>query len=171
MLINKETTEALTTLYGAFFDMNASLDVCSSIMINKWSMPQAGDIVHHKLSHLMPLLADDISKIQDNYNVVTYRPEVHRDFRDYNNLSDMFETMLKEFSEIYEMIKLTIDVALTHKDYNVHSDLIEFIRKFNIVMAQMITLRDKSIQMPTSYDTFDRHISSWGIVGLDEGDD
>jgi len=168
MLISKNTSDALTEIYGAFFDLNATLDVVSSIMLNKWSMPQASDICHHRISHLMPLLADKISEIQDNYNIVTYRPEVHRDFRDYDNLKDMFESVLKEFSDVYEMIRMCNKIASDNGDFNVHGDLIDFIRKFNVVMGQIITLRDKSVQLPNDYTTFDKQISSWNIVGIPE---
>lgn len=168
MLISKQTSEALIEVYGVFFDLNATLDVASSIMMNKWTMPQASDIVHHRLSHLMPLLADQISEIQDNYNIVTYRPEVHRDFRDYDNLKDMFETILTEFADAYNMIKMCNKIADEQGDFNVHGDLVNFIKKFNIVIGQIITLRDKSLLLPDDYITFDRQINTWGIVGLPE---
>lgn len=167
MFLSEKTSEALDQVYGAFFDLNATLDRVASLMLNVWTMPQASDIVHHKISHLMPLLADDISAIKDNYNMTSGRPEVHRDYRTYTDLSDMFETVLKEFGEVYEMIKMVDGIAHETGDFNVHGDLVKFIQKFNIVIGQVITLRDKAMQMPTGYDQFDRHITSWGIVGLD----
>lgn len=167
MLISVQTSDALDELYGAFFDLNATLDRMSSILLNDFSMPQASDILHHKIAHLMPLMADLISEIKDNYNVSSIRPEVHRDSRTYSDLKEMFETLLSEYTEVYEMIKMTHEISLNNKDLNVCSELLNFTRNFNIVMGQIITLRDKAVQMPTDFDRFDRHITSWGIVGLE----
>ena len=38
----------------------------------------------------------------------------------------------------------------------------------NKVVAQIILLDDKAKQMPTEYDEYDRHIDSWGIIGLED---
>ena len=46
------------------------------------------------------------------------------------------------------------------------SDLVKVFQKFNIVMGQVITLRDKAAQMPTDFDNFDSHSSEWGIKGV-----
>ncbi|MGL5767094.1 MAG: hypothetical protein ACRCX8_15775 [Sarcina sp.] len=166
MYLSQATSEALDELTGAFFDLNRSFDRAVSIMTNKWCMPNASDIVHHKLAHLFPLMADDITAIKDRYNLSSVYPETHRDDRDYTDLADMFETLLGEYGEVYEMIKMVNSLAHTHGDLNVHADLVKVTQDYNVVMEQVITLRDKAVQMPTCYDTFDRHISSWKIDGL-----
>lgn len=167
MLISNETSEALNILVGKMFDLNRSFDRAVSWMQNIWSMPQASDIVHHKLAHLFPLLADLLTEIKDRYNVPSIYPETHRDSREYENLYIMFETLLKECSDGYEMIVRVEDIAITHKDKNVLADMVNFMQKYNELMGQVITLRDKAEQLPTSYDEFDRHIKSWGIKGVD----
>ncbi len=166
MLIHEETSEALDVLYGAFFDLNATLDRVVSVMQNDFSMPNASEIIHLKLSHAMPLVADEVSKIKDNYNLSSIRPEVHKDDRKYSNLSDMFETVLKEFSEVYEIMNKVIDIAIAHRDRNVTSDMYRIFRKYNVIMGQVNTLYDKAQQMPTDFDKFDFNISAWGIKGV-----
>lgn len=166
MLISNETSEALDILVGKMFDLNRSFDRAVSWMQNVWSMPQASDIVHHKLAHLFPLLADLLTEIKDRYNVPSVYPETHRDGREYQNLLGMFETLLKECSDGYEMIVRVEDIAISHKDKNVLADMVNFMQKYNELMGQVITLRDKAEQLPTSYDEFDRHIKSWGIKGV-----
>lgn len=163
MLIHEETSEALDVLYGAFFDLNATLDRVASVMLNDFSMPNAGEIVHLNISHTMPLLADVVSEIKDNYNLSSIRPEVHKDDRNYSNLADMFSTVLKEFSEVYEIMNKVVDIAIAHKDRNVTSDMYRLFRKYNIIMGQVNTLNDKAQQMPTDFDKFDFNISKWGI--------
>jgi hypothetical protein len=167
MLIAKETSDALDILYGKFFDLNATLDRAVSILLNDWAMPQANDIIHHKIAHATPLLADLISEIKDNYNLASIRPAVHADSRNYANLADMFNTIVGEFEDTYQMIKMTDKIAKENNDENVHADLLDFMTIFNKFIGQMYTLRDKAVQMPDSYDEFDAHISMWGINGLD----
>jgi hypothetical protein len=166
LLIHEETSEALDVLYGAFFDLNATLDRVASVMLNDFSMPNAGEIVHLNISHTMPLLADVVSEIKDNYNLSSIRPEVHKDDRNYSNLSDMFSTVLKEFSEVYEIMNKVVDIAIAHRDRNVTSDMYRLFRKYNIIMGQVNTLNDKAQQMPTDFDKFDFNISKWGIKGV-----
>lgn len=166
MLIHEETSEALDVLYGAFFDLNATLDRVASVMLNDFSMPNAGEIVHLNISHTMPLLADVVSEIKDNYNLSSIRPEVHKDDRNYSNLADMFSTVLKEFSEVYEIMNKVVDIAIAHRDRNVASDMYRLFRKYNIIMGQVNTLNDKAQQMPTDFDKFDFNISKWGIKGV-----
>lgn len=167
MLISEETSRALDVLTGAFFDLNRTLDRCVTWMQNEWSMPNAADIVHHNLAHLMPLVADEITAIKDNYNMTSVYPATHEDSRTYQDLADMMETVLDEFTETYTMLKLTKDIIKKNDDFNVLSDLYRIMRQFNIIMGQIYTLRDKAVQMPVAYDTYDRHISSWGIDGVD----
>lgn len=166
MLIHEETSEALDVLYGAFFDLNATLDRVASVMLNDFSMPNAGEIVHLNISHTMPLLADVVSEIKDNYNLSSIRPEVHKDDRNYSNLADMFSTVLKEFSEVYEIMNKVVDIAIAHRDRNVTSDMYRLFRKYNIIMGQINTLNDKAQQTPTDFDKFDFNISKWGIKGV-----
>lgn len=166
MLIHEETSEALDVLYGAFFDLNATLDRVASVMLNDFSMPNAGEIVHLNISHTMPLLADVVSEIKDNYNLSSIRPEVHKDDRNYSNLADMFSTVLKEFSEVYEIMNKVVDIAIAHRDRNVTSDMYRLFRKYNIIMGQVNTLNDKAQQMSTDFDKFDFNISKWGIKGV-----
>lgn len=167
MLLSEQTSKALDSLVGACFDSNRSFDRAVSILQNKFSMPQAANIIHHNIAHLWPLMADLISEFKDEYNVPTYYPETHGDGRDYTNLQDMMETMLKETLDIYEMVKMTYNIAKENGDLNACSFLMRFTRILTIVVGQVITLRDKAIQMPTDYDAYDRHITSWGINGVD----
>lgn len=166
-LLADKTSEALDVLVGACFDMNRSTDRMVSIMQNVFSMPQAAEIIHKNHSHLWPLIADLISEFKDQYNIPTYYPETHGDKREYSNLSDMMETYLSEVSDLYEMVKMTYRVAKENDDLNACAFLMSFTRILTIMMGQVITLRDKAVQMPTDYDSYDRHISSWGIDGVD----
>lgn len=166
MLISEQTSTALDEITGAYFNLNRTFDRAVSYMTNDFAMPNAANIIHHNLAHLFPLLADNVTEIKDKYNLDSVYPETHRDERNYTNLEDMMGTLLKECSDCYEIIKMVDKIAHENGDFMVHAALIDIMNKHSIVMAQVITLHDKSEQMPTGYDCFDRHIDSWGIDGI-----
>lgn len=165
--LSDATSKSLDVVVGGFYDLNRTYDRCVSILQNTWSMPQASDIVHHKLSHLFPIMADFVADFKSQYNVNTAYPETHADARTYTNLLDMMETVLKETGNQYEMIKATYKVAHENGDVNACAMLFRLTRMMSVVMDQVITLRDKAEQLPTYYDAYDRHITSWGIDGID----
>ncbi len=167
MMLSNKTSDALDVLVGACFDMNRTMDRMTSIMQNVWSMPQAADIFHHRLAHLWPLLADEVSGFKDQYNMTTVYPETHRDGREYKNLFDMMSVLLKEVEGVYEIVRQTYYIAKENRDFNANVMLQDFMRKLTIVISQIITLRDKAERMPTDYDTYDFHIKDWGIVGVE----
>ena len=167
MMLSEKTSEALDIIIGRFFDLNRSFDRAVSVMQNKWTMPQASDIIHHKLAHIWPLMADVVSGFKDQYNVLTYYPETHGDGRDYQDLGDMWETMLKEVADTYEIIKMGYGVASENKDLNAIVMLQNLIDNMTILIGQVITLRDKAVAEPREYNRFDRYISSWGIDGIE----
>lgn len=170
MSISLKTSESLDLLVGKAFDLNRSFDRAVSIMQNKWCMPNAANIIHHNLAHLFPLLADVISGFKDNWNLITVYPETHKDDRDYSNLLAMMTILRDEVLDFYEMIKMVYKIAEEENDFSVMAMLIDFMNKLTIVVSQMYTLKDKAEQMPTDWDTFDNHISQWGINGLNIGE-
>lgn len=169
MYLSEKTSQALDELVGLYFDANRTFDRAVSIMQNKWAMPQASEIIHKNLAHLFPLLADVVSGFKDECNVTTIYPETHRDARDYANLLDMMENLLKETLTIYEAIKITYKLAKEEGDLNACVMLEDLTAKMTKVIGQVYTLRDKAEQMPTDYDKYDYHIATWGIVGLELG--
>jgi hypothetical protein len=167
MYISKETCKDLDILYGQFFNLNSLFDRAVSVMLNDWAMVQASDIIHHKLAHLFPLMADTVSEIKDNYDESSVRPEVEAHTEIYDGLADMFDRLLDECMATYEMIKLVNKGALERGDINVHAELMELVRSYNKIIGQMLTLQNKAHQIK-SFDTFDDRIVNWGIVGLGE---
>lgn len=166
-MLSDKTSEALDLLVGAFFDLNRSCDRRVSIMQNVFSMPQAAEIVHKNHAHLWPLVADLVSEFKDQYNIPTYYPQTHGDGRTYQNLSDLMESYLKETLDVYEMIKMAYNVAKENTDLNACAFLMKLTRIMSIIIGQVYTLRDKAVQMPTDYDSYDAHIDDWGIDGVD----
>ena len=167
MMLSDKTSEALDYLVGAYFDLNRTFDRAVSVMEVKFAMPNAANIIHHKLAHLWPLMADAVSDFKHQWNVMAVYPETHRDARDYDNLEDMMGVLLKETLDVYEIIKQTYAIAKDEHDFNANAMLQNLMQDMNKVIAQVIVLDDKAKQMPTDFDNYDQHIDSWGIVGLE----
>ena len=168
MMLSERTSEALDILVGQYFQLNRTFDRICSWMEVKFAMPNAANIIHHKLAHLWPLMADTVSDFKHQWNVTTYYPETRGDKRTYDNLEQMMGTMLRETLDTYQVIKQTYYIAKEEKDFNANAMLQELMQDMNKVVAQIILLDDKAKQMPTEYDKYDRHIGSWGIVGLED---
>jgi len=167
MMLSDKTSEALDYLVGAYFDLNRTFDRAVSVMEVKFAMPNAANIIHHKLAHLWPLMADVVSDFKHQWSVMAVYPETHRDARDYDNLEDMMGVLLKETLDVYEIIKQTYAIAKDEHDFNANAMLQNLMQDMNKVIAQVIVLDDKAKQMSTDFDNYDKHIDSWGIVGLE----
>lgn len=167
MLISKETSKDLDTLYGQFFNLNSLFDRAVSVMLNDWAMVRASQIIHLKLAHLFPLMADKVSEIKDNYDISSIRPSLDEHSENYENLIDMFDRLLNECEATYTMLKLVDKGAIERGDINVHAELMNIVIDFNKIMGQVLTLNNKAHQMSEDYDRFDAHINNWDIVGLD----
>lgn len=167
MILSERTSKALDIIVGGFFDLNRTTDRMCSVLNNTFSMPQAADIIHHKLAHVWSLVADIPSGFKDECNALTFYPETHADGRTYSNLSDMMGTLYKETIEVYKMIKMAYKIADEENDLNACAMLMRLTRLMNILIGQVSTLKDKAEQMPTDYDSYDAHIDDWGIDGVD----
>ena len=126
MLISKETSKDLDILYGQFFNLNSLFDRAVSVMLNDWAMVQASDIIHHKLAHLFPLMADMVSEIKDNFDESSVRPTVDEHVETYDGLADMFDRLLDECKATYDMIKIVNKGII---DVYIDKDIDVFIRK------------------------------------------
>ena len=165
MLISEETSKALDLLYNQFFNLNSVYDNAVSYMLNEWCMPHASEVIHKNLAHAFPVMADMISEIKDNYDEKSVRTTVPTHDETYDSLYDMMNNLYSYCANTYEMMKITSKIAMDNGDLNVLADLVEFTSTFNKIMGQVITLKGKSEQI-NDYDKFDRHIDTWGIIGL-----
>ena len=76
--------------------------------------------------------------------------------------------MLRETLDLYQVIKQTYYIAKEEKDFNANAMLQDLLEDMNRVVAQMMLLDDEREQRPREYDKYDRHIGSWGMVGLED---
>lgn len=107
-LISDEITRELNNIAGLLFVGNAMADNAVYQLSVKFVMPNVTEIVHHKFAHELPLLADNISDYADSRNVYLYRPVVPKQDKEYSNIKDIFEDLLKYMTDLESLVKTTI---------------------------------------------------------------
>lgn len=168
MRLSDKTSQALDILVGQYFSLNRVFDRAVSWMEVEFAMPNAANIIHHKLAHLWPLMADTVSDFKHQWNVTTVYPATFEASEKYDTLEDLTDYLLAHTMTVYDVIKQTYQIVKEEGDFNANVMLQELMRDMNKVIGQVILLNDKAKQMPTAYDEYDRHIDSWGIVGLED---
>ena len=151
MYISKETCKDLDTLYGQFFNLNSLFDRAVSVMLNDWAMVQASDIIHHRLAHLFPLMADMVSEIKDNYDDLS--------FEDVN---------ITCTSDGLEGVEYQVIVSVT--DSNNNSSQATFTYYINDTTPPSVTVRDTVYLEKGRKYTTDELISILRAAGLISND-
>jgi hypothetical protein len=130
-----------------------------------FSCVKSSNIIHKRLAHVYPILADDISEIQDALNVLTDYLETPTDVYMYGSLADMFERLLENVLEANEMIIEGIEICEEERDVNVKVHLENFLStKFINHIKQAIILRDKAKLYGQNTLDFDRDIETFFIL-------
>ena len=162
MLISPNTNEQLNKIIAKMFHLNRILDRIVSVMSVKFACVKSSNIIHLQFAHKFPLLADQISEIQDSFNVVTDYLETPTDISDYHSLLEMFEKVLDNVIEANDLICGAIEIADEQKDINVKSSLQTFLATIFInYIKQSIVLRDKAKMYGNDILNFDRDIDTF----------
>lgn len=161
MLMSERTKKAIDICVQRMFYMNRVMDNLVSNMAINWSMYKATDIIHHKLAHLYPLIADKFSDIQQKFNVRTFYLETPSDTTEYASLYDGFRKALDELMISNDAIIDAIEIAKEEGDINVKVLLEKELANLTPVIEQHITLKDKAKQYGDDYKSFDNHIETF----------
>jgi len=162
LLISPRTNEQLNLIIQQMFILNRILDRAVSIMSVKFCCVESSEVIHKKFAHKFPLLADQISEIQDAFNVLTDYLETPTDVSDYNSLSEMFERVLENVMSANDLITGAIEIANEESDINVKASLQSFLATdFIKYIKQSIILRDKAILYGDNILQFDRDINTF----------
>lgn len=161
MLMSDRTKHAIDLIVQRMFYMNRIMDNLVSNMAITWSMYKATDVVHHKLAHLYPIIADNYSDIQQKFNVRTFYLETPADTVEYSSMLEAFQRALDEVMITNDVIADAIEIACSEGDINVRVLLEKNMADLQDVIEQHITLRDKAAQYGDDYKSFDNHIDTF----------
>lgn len=155
MLISKETIKEINLVSQQCFWLNRVVDRAVSVLGVTFGMPLTSKILHQGLAHKYPLLADSVNEILDMYNELVDYLETPADTRDYEDIVELFQTILNENIKLYDMIGNAIFVSREMKDFNVEAHLLDFLEDVNEYIAQAITLRDKAVSLKDNVEMYE----------------
>lgn len=143
-LISKDIKESLEKIISHCFYCNRMLDRICSILSVTFVMPITSDVLHHKLAHLYPLLADDISGYMDSRDCTTIYGETPRGDQDYDTALDCFNKTLEINLNLESLIKDSIILSQEAKDYTTKVFLEKFLLKIIPLTKDILLLVDKA---------------------------
>ena len=164
LLISERTIKEINHLSQQCFWLNRVVDRAVSELNTGFSCSNASEILHEGLAHEYPLLADDVNSILDIYNEGIVYLETGKDDREYEQLSEIFQTILDENIRLYDLARSVYRVANEEEDFNVSAHMSEFMRKLNKFMNQIILLRDKAVLMNNDPAMFDFAIPTFFVL-------
>lgn len=155
MLISKETIKEINLVSQQCFWLNRVVDRAVSVLSVTFGMSLTSKVLHQGLAHKYPLLADSVNEILDMYNELVSYLETPADTRDYEDVVELFQTILDENIKLYDMIGNAIFVSREMKDFNVEAHLLDFLEDVNEYIAQAITLRDKAVSLKDNVEMYE----------------
>lgn len=157
-LIENSLNGKLDDIVTFCFLGNRICDRAMSVLDVKFAMNQTSSILHSKLAHLFPLLADVVSDYQSSRNNLTVYGETPKDDADYASPKEFFEKMLDYMQELESMCYEAYDMADESCDLTTISFLQKFSRLLIPVTSQCILLLDKSNLYNDNWMFFDRDV-------------
>lgn len=166
-LIKENINETLNQLVGDCFAMNRMLDRMMSILSIKFVMPKTVSILHPKLAHAYPALADVLSDYQGSRNNLTIYPETPIGNEDYSTPLEIFNRMLMKQLEMEESISEAIVLAYDEGDMMTKVFLQNFLLDFNKYTEQILLLIDKATMYgdnPVHWMLFDSNVEDFIVL-------
>ena len=160
-MISEITMRALDEMSCRLFWMNKKLDRMKAVLSVKFSMPTFSDFIHLELAHKYPLLADQITDIQDMFNQEYFYLGVEGATEDYGTVLEMMEKLHEWTLETNDQLNELIGTAFANRDFNVYWMLGEFSAEYSKYVANAILLRDKARMYGDKYAEMDYESTRW----------
>ena len=146
-LIDNELGQSMNVVSQKLFKANAVMDCISSRMDTVFGMPKASEILHHRIAHQFPLLADIITEYLAKRNYAVYYGQIPLiDYR-YEKPSEYFWEFINIMGEITDDINTAIGIAERVKDYGSADILASFLSEhIELYTKQAFILYHQSAQ-------------------------
>jgi len=142
-LISEQTNTKLDELVTLFFAGNRLADRGMSELDVKFCMNKTSAILHSKVAHLFPMLADTVSEYQSSRNNKTIYGITPRDETEYASPMEFFKKLLEFVIEIETFIFECYETAKEDDDFVTKSFLESFILEVSPLTKQCLLLVDK----------------------------
>jgi ferritin len=163
-LISQEINSRLDLLVGKFFEANRIMDRGCSVLDAMFAMNKTSEILHKKLAHLYPQIADKLSTYQSQRNNLTMYPQTPMDSTDYPTPLSFFERMLNFQIEIENSCYEVCEFAKESDDYMTSVFLDSFMLSLIPVTHQLLLLTDKAEIYGGNFMGFDHRIEDFIIL-------
>lgn len=137
VIVSNDSHSEMNNLIGMCFNANAIIDNLA-YSLDYHFYTNIADIVHHNVAHVMPQWADLISDKMLQLGIRPVRKDINGYEKDYDNLKDVFDTILKTMIEIREATRSLIETADINGDDEVRifsesflENVIVFIKQSN----------------------------------------
>ena len=134
-LTKAETLAKIQLLFDKFFDANSLLDRQVYSLDIIWNMPNYQNYVHENISHLMPLLADEIQTFGSLRGDLFYRGIVPEHKENYDTVTALTENYVAELVDIESLCSQCILTAVKNGDLMYE----DFLRDFQINKIAKLT--------------------------------
>lgn len=164
-IISNKTEIALQELINQCFQCNREADRMVSILGVNCVCPQISKLLHQKVAHYYPNVADIIGeKTLERYNISvkygsTNEPKNYP--YDVKEICNQFMLMVLDFQS---MLIATLKISQEENDIHVYADLLHILEQYNEIVEQLILLVDKSNQY-TDMMAFDHDVLDFWILG------
>jgi ferritin len=162
-LISDNLNSKLDGLVTKCFEGNRIADRGMSILAVKFAMNKTEALLHAKLAHLYPALADLISEYQgmrDNLTVYGLTP---LEDTDYASPLELFNRLLDYMQDLENLISGAVSSAKEEEDFMTFAFLLEFSRTVAKVTGQCLLLVDKA-ENYSDWQLFDHNIEDFVIL-------
>lgn len=150
-LLNAEVKSALEEIVTKCFYNNRMLDRIVSVLSVKFVMPVTGDIIHHRLAHLYPNIADLVSDYMAERNSTTIYGATPVGDQNYDSPMDCFNYMLELNLDLENIVKKAIKISDDNGDYTTKVFLDSFLRKLILITDDILLLVDKAEMYGSSH--------------------
>lgn len=158
--INSKLNEIVTLCFVG----NRICDRAMSVLDVKFTMNKTASILHEKLAHLFPKIADVVSTYQGSRNCLTIYGATPLDDTEYKSPAEFFDKILEYMNDLEALCCNTYTLALEESDITTLSFLQKFIRILARITNQCILLSDKSDTYNNDWMKFDHDIDDMIIL-------
>lgn len=163
-LISDQVNLKLNELVMKLFAGNRLCDRAMSQLDTKFAMNKTASLLHPKVAHLFPQLADVVSDYQSQRNNLTIYGATPFDATDYPTPLKFFEILLEFVVEVEALVSECCDVACLDNDFTTKVFLESFILKIVPLTQQCLLLVDKCELYGSDMMAFDHRIEDWIVL-------
>ena len=167
MNVSQGTINGLYDLIGECFQYNRWFDRFVSVLGVKFACNQSANLIHQNIAHFYSQLSDKIGeRCLERYNIPVEYASTDEGKQDYATVSDMIKQAESKVIDFQNMFSAMVKIAWDNDDINIYTDLSDLLRKYNIIVEQLILLNDK-IGYYTEQEImkFDHDIDKFWIIG------